>query len=135
MDEGQVLIAIRAAETQSSGQIRVFVSHRKTDDALGSAAKQFARLGMTKTQARNGVLIFLAPRSRAFAIFGDVAIDQKCGTEFWGAVRDEILVKLKAEEYTAALVHAVNRTGEKLKEHFPATGVQTNELPDAIARD
>ena len=135
VDDERVLKAIQEAEQKSSGQIRVFVSHHKYPDALAGARRQFKRLGMTKTKARNGVLIFLAPKSRTFAIFGDVAIDEKSGKEFWQTVRDEIMAHLKAGQYTPALLHAISRVGGKLGEHFPASGEKANELPDGIAHD
>jgi len=135
LDDERVLKAIRDAEHKTSGQIRVFVSHHNVIDALDAARRQFRRLGMTKTKGRNAILIFIAPKSQTFAIFGDVAIDQKCGGEFWPILRDEITPHLKAGQYTAALVHAITRAGEKLGEHFPAESKPTNELPDRIAHD
>jgi uncharacterized membrane protein len=130
IDDQAILKAIREADQKTSGQVRVFVSYHKIADALEAARRQFRRLGMTKTKGRNAVLIFIAPKSQKFAIFGDVAIDQKCGVEFWQHIRDEITPHLKEGQYTAALVHAVTKAGEKLAEHFPAQATAAKNTPD-----
>jgi uncharacterized membrane protein len=135
LDEKSVTVAVGRAERKSSAQVRVFVSHHPVDDALRAAHTHFHELGMEKTRDRNAVLVFFAPESQKFAIFGDVAIDQKCGTTFWEAVRDEIVPQLKAGKFTEAIVHAVDRVGEKLAEHFPPRAERENELPDEIAHD
>jgi uncharacterized membrane protein len=135
VDEKKVAAAIHRAERGSSAQVRVFVSHHHDEDPLEAAKGHFHQLGMGKTKHRNAVLIFFAPESRKFAIYGDVGVDQKAGSAFWHAVRDEIVPHLKAGEFTTAIVHAVDRVGGKLAEWFPAQGPHRNELPDAIAHD
>jgi len=135
VDDQRVLQAIQAAESRTTGQLRVFISHHDVKDALAAAKKQFRILKMTKTTARNAILIFIAPKSRAFSVFGDVGIDQKCGAEFWQTLRDQITAHLKDGRYTEALIHAVTLAGAKLAEYFPATTPPANELPDQIAHD
>jgi uncharacterized membrane protein len=135
LDEKAVTAAIARAESKSSAQARVFISHHAVDNALKEAQRHFHELGMEKTRDRNAVLVFVAPASRKFAIFGDVAIDQKCGSEFWETVRDEIIPHLKAGKFTKAIVHAVDRVGEKLAEHFPPRSKLENELSDEIGHD
>ena len=135
LDEKSVTAAIHRAEEKSSAQVRVYVSHHHVHDALEAAGTHFHELGMEKTAHRNAVLIFIAPESRNFAIFGDEAIDRKCGIQFWTNVRDEIVPHLKAGEFTKAIVHAVDRVGDKLAEHFPQHGKRVNELSDEIAHD
>ncbi len=135
LDNERVLKAIHDAEAKTSGQIRVFVSHHLIKDPMDIARRQFRRLGMTKTKERNAILIFLAPKSKNFAIFGDIAIHAKCGEEFWPAVRDEMIPHLKSGQYTDAIVHAIAKAGEKLAEHFPPGDKPENQLPDTIAHD
>jgi uncharacterized membrane protein len=96
---------------------------------------------LARTKGRNAILIFLAPRSQKFSLFGDVAVHQKFGAEFWQTLRDEILPYLKAGQYTAAIVQAITKAGEKLSEHFPPEGKSEpernaeDEVPDKISRD
>ena len=61
----------------------MFISRHEPDDAIAAAQAQFAALGMDKTAERNGVLIYVAPRVRKFAIIGDAGVHTRCGDEFW----------------------------------------------------
>jgi uncharacterized membrane protein len=136
ISDDAIIAAIAAAEKRTTGEIRVFVSKRKWPDATMAAQKHFATLAMHKTRHRNAVLIFVAPASRTFAIWGDVGIHKHCGEEFWKSVRDEMEIHLKHARYTEALVRAVERTGELLARHFPCEpGGNPNEQSDTVVRD
>jgi len=135
IDEPRVLEAIRDSEKKCSGQIRVFVSHHRVGDALKAAERQFVRLGMAKTNARNAVLIFFAPISQTFAVFGDISVHQKCGAQFWQSLCDDIVPSLKAGQYTVALVGAISKAGKVLAEHFPPEDKPQSPLPDSIVHD
>ena len=87
LDEASLVAAIADAEKKTSGEIRVFLSHRKPDDAVAAAQRAFDHLGMAKTREHNGVLIFVAPKARKFAVIGDAGVHQRCGDEFWKAWR------------------------------------------------
>ncbi|HEU5069332.1 MAG TPA: TPM domain-containing protein [Verrucomicrobiae bacterium] len=130
-----IVTAIRAAEAKTSGEIRVFISRREAADPLVAAQQEFARLGMTNTAQRNGVLIFVAPRSRKFAILGDQGVHEKCGEAFWRAVAEEMTAHFRKSEFTQGIVSAIQKAGTLLGEHFPRRTDDKNELPDAVERD
>jgi uncharacterized membrane protein len=132
LDHPRVVAAIGAAERTSSGEIRVVVSRRKITEPVAEAKKQFERLGMTQTAARNGVLILLAPRSRTFAVIGDTAIHEKCGPAFWTELAAAMTEHFRRGEFTAGLVHGIDRAGALLTEHFPRAADDRNELPNDI---
>lgn len=132
INHGAVVSAIRAAEGQTSGEIRVVVARGKIDDAMSAAKRHFERLGMTKTAARNGVLIFVAPSSRAFAVIGDRGVHEKCGDAFWRELADAMAERFQHGEFTAGLVHGIERAGTVLAQHFPAQPDDRNELPDDV---
>lgn len=131
----QVLRAITDAESVTSGEIRVCVSHRKSSEPLEDAREQFEKLGMSRTRERNGVLIFIAPRSRSFAIVGDEGIHAKCGDAFWNGLSSMLSTAFREERWTEGLIEAVKRAGELLAQHFPRQSDDRNELPDEIAQD
>ena len=139
LDHTKITAAIAKAEASTSGQIRVFVSHRKdVDDPIQTARERFAKLGMGKTAARNAVLVYFAPEARKYAVVGDDGIHQKCqGDEFWKTlVSGTMRPLLKEERYTEAIVAAVEQVGQELAAHFPrGAGDQPNELPDAVEED
>ncbi|MEI8341195.1 MAG: TPM domain-containing protein [Verrucomicrobiota bacterium] len=135
IDDGQVVAAIADSERATSGEIRIFISHRKRKDALTAAQKRFDKLGMRNTKHRNAVLIYIVPRTRSFAIVGDAGIHEKCGESFWKETAGEFGENLRKLTLTEALVRVVQKTGNLLEQHFPADPDNRNELPDEILHD
>ncbi len=137
IDNAGIVVAIAEAEKRTSGEIRVWVSGRSRPDALAAARSRFVKLKMDRTKHRNAVLIFIAPRSRTFAIVGDVGIDEKTGGQFWVEVREVMKAHLRESRYTAAILHAVETAGLRLAEHFPPGPDDRgeNELPNEIITD
>jgi len=132
IDHPRVVAAIGEAERKTSGEIRVVLSRRKVAEPVAEAQRQFERLGMTQTAARNGVLILLAPRSRTFAVIGDTGVHEKCGDLFWTELAAAMTEHFKRGDFTAGLVHGIERAGALLAEHFPRQADDRNELPDEI---
>lgn len=135
LEEARIISAITEAENRTSGELRVYVSHKERHDALAFAHKRFAQLGMTKTKHRNGVLIYIVPRTRQFAVVGDQGIHQHCGDEFWKQVVAAMSERMKAGQFTDAIVHAIGEITAVLAKHFPPDGANPNELPNEIAGD
>lgn len=127
--------AIRVAETNTSGEIRVHIEKHCKDDVLDRAAYVFEKLEMHKTQLRNGVLFYLAVEDRKFAILGDAGINQKVPEDFWEDVKDIVIVKLREGLYADGLADGIIKAGEQLKEHFPYQEDDENELSDEISFD
>jgi uncharacterized membrane protein len=127
--------AIHAAEMKSSGEIRVMISHKPAPDPVATAQRAFLQLGMQQTRHRNAVLIFVAPRSRTFAVIGDEAMHAKCGDEFWRELAGTMAGHFKRGEFTEGLLHGIDRAGELLAAHFPHEPDDRNELPDDVIED
>jgi uncharacterized membrane protein len=133
LEHERIVRAIREAESKTSGEIRVFIQRGKlSSDPLVVAQKKFQRLGMHRTRERSAVLIFVAPRAHKFAVVGDKAIHEKCGEQFWQHVVDGMRVHFQNENFSHALIEAVNEVGRVLAAHFPRTSANANELPDEI---
>ena len=133
LDHDRIVSAIRAAEAKTSGQIRVYIQRGELDgDALVEARARFKRLGMEKTNERNGILIFVAPRARKFAVVGDEGIHAKCGDEFWNGLVDSMRPQFLNSNFTDALVEAIEQAGRLLVRYFPRKDSPKNELPDEI---
>jgi uncharacterized membrane protein len=114
-----IVTAIHDAEQKTSGQIRVSISHRHVDDPVATAQAEFIKLGMDQSPDRNGVLIFVAPRSHKFAVIGDAAVHAKCGDEFWRKLAAAMTGYFRKSEFTPGIIHGVQKAGEILAEHFP----------------
>jgi uncharacterized membrane protein len=136
VDQERIVAAIRAAEARSRGEVRVHASSRAVDDAQQEAARQFERLGMTATAERNGVLIYVAPRSQRFAILGDTAIHEKCGAEFWTQVAAAMEHDFREGCFTEGLLKGIAAAGDALARFFPRSeAADRNELPDQVSED
>ena len=119
LPQDALIAAIRDAEEKTSGQIRVLISHKSAADPVAAAQKEFARLGMAKSPERNGVLIFVSPRSRKFAVVGDTGVHEKCGDVFWQELAQAMASYFYKSEFTEGITHGVRKAGELLAEHFP----------------
>jgi len=132
LEHERIVRAIGEAEKKTSGEIRVFVQRGELDDPIVAAREQFEKLGMTATQERNAVLIFVAPRSQKFAVIGDRAIHERCGDAFWEQLVGSMRERFKEDNFTDALVHAIDEAGNLLAQHFPHSATDRNELTDAV---
>jgi uncharacterized membrane protein len=132
IDHDRVVAAIAAAELKTSGEIRVLIARQRAEDPMAAATAHFERLGMTATAERNGVLIFLAPKSHTFAVIGDRGVHEKCGESFWKLLAAAMELHFKRGEFTAGLEHGIEKAGALLAEYFPRKPDDRNELPDRV---
>ena len=135
VDHDAVVGAIAAAEKQSSGQIRLFITHKRVDDPVAAAERHFHRLGLTDTHHRNAIFLFISPASRKFAVLGDEGIHDKAGDEAWRGISAALEGHFRQGEFTAGLIAAIHRAGDLLALHYPPTPESANELPDDIETD
>jgi uncharacterized membrane protein len=133
-EKDSILDAIRKAETQTSGEARVYIEKRcRYVDPLDRAAEVFFSLKMEQTKDRNGVLVYVALKDRQFAIFADQGIHEKVGEAFWQREVDGMKKFFVAEKPAQAIVHTLGNIGEALKTNFPYDKEHDkNELPDDI---
>ena len=129
----QITNAIRVAETNTSGEIRVHIEKHCKSDVLDQAAYVFEKLEIHKTELRNGVLFYLAVEDHKFAILGDAGINQKVPEDFWEGIKDEMFVRFKDGHFSDGLAEGIVKAGEQLKVHFPYQEDDVNELSDEIS--
>lgn len=133
VDSARVEAALAAAETQTSGEIRVSVAPFFWGSVANAAELAFNRLGMQNTRLRNGVLIFVVPSRHRFRLLGDEGIHAKVGQAFWDTVAARMSEHFHAGDYTRGLEEGIAAIGQGLAEHFPHAGDEdVNELPDHI---
>ena len=135
IDTNAVEAAIREAERSTTGEIRVAVLPR-VRGGLEKAVKHAAeKLGMTRTNERNGVLILVDPSRKTFLVWGDTAIHARVEAGFWKDVAAAIEARFRAGDFTGGLVRGIETAGRALAAHFPADpGPRDNRLPDGVAR-
>lgn len=132
--QDRLMEAIRSAESNTSGEIRVHVEDYSRSDVLARTKFLFTKLGMHQTIAKNGVLIYVAVKDHQVAIFGDQGIDEVVEADFWESEIKLLIDHFKRNDYLTGLELAIARVGEKLKAFFPHQGeADQNELSDEIS--
>ena len=136
IDEPRIVESIRSAELRSRGEIRVHATEKVVADVMQEATRTFERLGMTATAERNGILIFVAPKSQKFAVLGDSGITSVAGTAPLDEMASSMSTAFREGRFTEGLVGAVERAGALLATHFPRVEGQhdQDELSNTISR-
>ena len=132
-DKQRISEAIKAAELNTSGEIRVHVESAVNEDVLDRAAYIFKTLNMHKTTERNGILFYLAQESRKFAILGDAGINAKVPANFWDCVKENMAANFADGKFADGLCEGIQFAGDQLKAHFPYQKDDINELTDEIS--
>jgi uncharacterized membrane protein len=132
-DEQRIMAAIREAETNTSGEIRVHMQPRCKGATIDVAKRRFERLGMTKTELRNGVLFFVAAKDKQFAVLGDKGIDAVTPPDFWDSIVATVTEHFREGRVADGLCEGILMAGKALKEFFPYQSDDLNELNDEIS--
>lgn len=135
-EEKLIVEAIRTAEKNTSGEIRVHIEDTcPVEDIPLRVKKLFFDLNMEKTAQRNGVLFYLSANDRKFYIYADEGIYQKVAKDFWQKTADLMQGYFEKQDFVKGLSEGILHAGEKLKQHFPYQIDDINELPDEISRN
>jgi uncharacterized membrane protein len=130
----EILAAIAQVEGETSAEVRVHLEPTiRKYELRWFAERTFERLGITKTALRNGVLLFLAAEEQNFIILGDKGIHERVGDEYWESIVARAGDEFRRGAFTEGIVSAIREVGAKLKEHFPRSADDVNELPDDLS--
>ncbi len=132
-EKDKIVNAIKLAEKETSGEIRVHIDKKCKGDVLDRASYIFEKLEMHKTKLRNGVLFYLAVDDHKFAILGDAGINNVVSDDFWEDVKENMLIHFKSNNFSDGLIEGISMAGEKLKAFFPYKSDDINELDDDIS--
>ena len=133
-EEQEIVEAIRMAEKNTSGEIRVHLEKTTPMDAYDRAMEVFHELKMDETELQNGVLIYLAVEDRRFVICGDKGINDVVQDDFWNCTRDVMVSHFKNGNFKQGLIDGITRAGEQLQHCFPWQEGDSNELSNEISR-
>ncbi|TDE06223.1 TPM domain-containing protein [Flavobacterium hiemivividum] len=133
-EEQEIVEAIRMAEKNTSGEIRVHLEKTTALDVYDRALEVFNELKMDETQLKNGVLIYLAVEDKTFVICGDYGINDVVANDFWDSTKEVMVAHFKNGNYKQGLVDGILIAGEQLKKHFPWSEDDTNELSNEISK-
>jgi uncharacterized membrane protein len=133
-EEQKIIEAIRIAELETSGEIRVHIENNSTMHCLEHAKEIFHLLHMDETEENNGVLFYVAVHTHQFAIIGDAGIDEKVPDDFWKDVKDIVTQEFSKGNRADGLIQGILEAGKKLQQYFPFKQKDKNELSDDISR-
>jgi uncharacterized membrane protein len=119
VDHKAVVAAIEAAEAGTTGHVRVYVSPKAAPDPVKAAEHHFHRFGLFRHAERNAILLFVAPKSRTYAVLGDEAVHASAGDEAWNAIGATAASRFREGDFNGGLLAAIGKAGEVLKIHFP----------------
>ena len=128
-----IVDAIREAELNTSGEIRVHVDRRCGGDVMQRALAVFKKLKMEDTCQRNGVLIYVAMQSHKTAIIGDKGVNAVVPPDLWNDIVADMVKMFAQGQFEEGISDAVGAVGQVLKKHFPYQDDDINELPDEVS--
>lgn len=133
-EEQEIVEAIRLAELNTSGEIRVHIEKTSKGEANKRALDVFYALKMDNTKLQNAVLIYVAVKEKTFVIYGDKGINDLVGNDFWNSTKDVIQSYFKSGNFKEGLVQGILKSGEQLKKHFPYDHLDIDELSNEISK-
>jgi uncharacterized membrane protein len=136
----RITAAVADSERGHGGEIRFvvegaldFLPLLNGESARERAIEVFSRMRIWDTEANNGVLIYLLLADRDVEILADRGFTGKVSAQEWEAICREMEAHFARGEFEQGALAGLARVDELLCRHFPATGANPNELPDAPA--
>jgi len=119
VDKGRVREAIAAAERDTSAPIHVSIAPYFWGNVRRTAERAFRKHGLAKTPKRNGVLFFVVPSRREFAVIGDDGAHEALGQPVWDSVAALVGEQFAGGNPTAGLVMGIAEIARALAVSFP----------------
>lgn len=133
-DEQEIVAAIKVAEKNTSGEIRVHIEYSTDKNHYERALEVFYLLEMNSTKDQNGVLIYVAVHDHKFVIYGDKGINEVVPNDFWEITKEIMQAHFKKGNFKQGLIDGILKAGEELKVHFPWQVDDENELSNQISK-
>ncbi|WP_435261583.1 TPM domain-containing protein [Tenacibaculum sp. nBUS_03] len=133
-EEQEIVLAIRQAELNTSGEIRVHIEKSTLLSHYNRAQEVFNSLKMFNTQAANAVLIYVAVEDHKFVIYGDKGINDVVSANFWDTTKNIMQEQFKRGDFKQGIIEGVLKAGEELKVHFPWKIDDEDELSNEISK-
>lgn len=133
-EEQEIISAIRIAEKNTSGEIRVHIEATSDIDPYERSLEVFHLLKMNNTKDENAVLIYVAVNDKKFVIYGDKGINKVVPNDFWNSTKDVMQNHFKNGNFKQGIVDGILKAGTELQAHFPWQIDDENELSNEISK-
>jgi uncharacterized membrane protein len=134
VEEEEIISAIKTAEKNTSGEIRVHIEASSKKEHYERALEVFYLLEMNNTKDANAVLIYVAVNDKKFVIYGDKGINSVVPKDFWDTTKNVIQNHFKTGNFKQGIVDGILKAGEELQDHFPYQTDDENELSNEISK-
>ncbi|HMW18691.1 MAG TPA: TPM domain-containing protein [Accumulibacter sp.] len=133
----RIEMAVEASEITHRGELRVVLEANlplprllQDQTTHARAVELFSQLRVWDTAENSGVLIYLQLIDRRVEIVADRGIDAQVGPAFWNGVCRQMEEAFKAEDFAGGMLFALDTIGDVLREHFPISSANADELPN-----
>ncbi|TCP25090.1 TLP18.3/Psb32/MOLO-1 phosphatase superfamily protein [Tenacibaculum skagerrakense] len=133
-EEQEIVQAIVQAERNTSGEIRVHIERTTELSHYDRALEVFQELEMHNTEQKNAVLIYIAVDDHKFVIYGDKGINDIVPKNFWESTKNVMQSLFIEGKFKQGIVEGVLKAGHELKEHFPRSSKDIDELPNEVSK-
>lgn len=133
-EEEEIVLAIRQAERNTSGEIRVHIERTSKISHYNRTLEVFRLLKMFNTKQQNAVLIYVAVDDHKFVIYGDKGIDAVVPNNFWDTTKNIMQNHFKKGNFKQGIIDGVLQVGKELQAHFPWRENDIDELPNEISK-
>ncbi|OSY86916.1 hypothetical protein WH52_14120 [Tenacibaculum holothuriorum] len=133
-EEQEIVLAIRQAERNTSGEIRVHIENSSKISHYNRALEVFRMLKMFNTKEQNAVLIYVAVDDKKFVVYGDKGIDEVVPENFWESTKNAMQEQFVLGNFKQGIINGVLKAGEELKVHFPWQIDDEDELSNEISK-
>ena len=128
---------IAEIESKTLGELRVNIERKRLwkERKLSLheiAMRHFFALGMNKTKAKTGVLVFINMKERAFHIIADEGIHAKVSQEYWDNLASLMSQHFKQQKFCEGICSVLRDIGTVLEKEFPTNDSDTNELSNDV---
>lgn len=97
-----------------------------------TALEQFNQRGVSRTRDRTGILIFVSLAERYARIVADEGIAAKVPQAQWQGAVDALTAHMRDGRIADGFIAAIDICEDVLAAHFPASGIDRDELADRI---
>ena len=129
--------AIKSSETRHRGEIRFavegaleFLPVLRGLDPRHRALEVFSLLRVWDTEENIGVLIYVQAVDRDIEIVADRGIAARIEQPEWDAICRRMEEAFGAARYEQGVLAGISEVSALLERHFPAGGMNVDELPD-----
>lgn len=123
-DQAAIADAVKLAEHGHMGEIQVVIeghipcSQAYHQNTRRRAEQLFAELGVWDTQYNSGILLYLNLCEKKVELVVDRGICTESHSQAWQTICEQMIQKLKQDQYREAVVNAVTEIGQVLDQFY-----------------